>query len=1223
MARSVEDKLIHIPLDHGMDQSVAIRTAPIGTLYRIENCRKRGPKGVLECRPGRSQIPSTCLGESTHYIAGDGATGYVYRPCFITRVADSPLLGTSAGEVFCFPASANWHFCGRFSTCLPLKKYLAFSPTKLAPNSTAGGTIFPPQVAVNSAGFRMSVAVDSAHTIQACIDSPEGVRQAIAWSATASVRAARIVALGTKFLLFWQSGTNISVNTYVPTAGSGGVAYVEVGSVATLPSSSYYWDVTADDPASATVLCFASSSADRTIAINTYNSSVALVNSATLKVGSGPVPMALWRHPTSGDYWLGFNDTAGGATGTDVNANVNTSINNTLRIRTSKASSYSVISVTSGAAVSKAQIAIDLNAAFGGAGLLLSASVVGTNQIKIVNTSTLPGVPGSLIDIDSVGAGSNLNVAVGFPTGQSNTFGGSTYAIFSATLATVLTYATISASLGTSSFGVSPYVAPLFGYYRDVSPSAGTAGFAMYAIGHYDAASTLLRVTYMGLAGPTGSVSPPCAMANMIPATKPDNYGRLWVLLDSGVGAFPFSRYALLRFFSLDIDLSDSANIRLLSPPTLELVTDAFPSISSALNSDNSNGNFIGRFFSTIVSDGDAYFASLWAPVEEIEGQAPGALQTNTQPGGVLAQAQVYQYSAVEFDEPIHTHRDTDAVQQTITIAGQPVEIFGAPTAEVFYGVSGVAAAFAYAAGASEIGFLHGPPAPTISASATTSTTPAAGTYLYKAVYQWVDEFGRRHQSTPSPPVSFTADGAHCVQIVVYVIQCTQRQSRNSAQAVELILYRTVAGGTQFHETTMRTTIDSALNARAVTFTDDLADSNIDENAFLYTDGGVLANDIAPSCQFACRSEERVWFGGLWDPTIIQCSKLIVPSEPIQTPESDAFRVQLLRPCTGLSYMDGQVIAFAKDAIFLISGDGPNDQGNGGFAVRPLTLTLGCLDYRSILETEDGVLFQGTRGIYLIPRGFAPPQFIGDPIQDTYATLSADDNAPPEILASSYSLSNEGSWAKFLLRDDSESAGGTLVAMMHTDSGEWFFDRLSDAARDIGYITRSDTLRIGPGSLYAAPSFANNSGALSPVLYETATDRYDYPHNGSTKSAVTMLVISSWMTPFGLGGWGRFNKLLAGCETDTTGLVLSMSFQVDANTPDSASWQISSASQLNTAQYRQQQLASNQGTAGILSLTLAPVNTNVDAGYTAKFLSASLELEPSHGMRLMADSERA
>lgn len=78
--------------------------------------------------------------------------------------------------------------------------------------------------------------------------------------------------------------------------------------------------------------------------------------------------------------------------GSDVAATVDTTVANgtKLNIRTSATSAYTQVMVTSGAAVTKAQIMADLNLAFANAGLALVARISGTNQLTIDTTTKGP-----------------------------------------------------------------------------------------------------------------------------------------------------------------------------------------------------------------------------------------------------------------------------------------------------------------------------------------------------------------------------------------------------------------------------------------------------------------------------------------------------------------------------------------------------------------------------------------------------------------------------------------------------------------------------------------------------------------------------------------------------------------------------------------------------------------------------------------------------------------
>jgi hypothetical protein len=97
--------------------------------------------------------------------------------------------------------------------------------------------------------------------------------------------------------------------------------------------------------------------------------------------------------------------------GTDTNATVNTSTNFTLRIRTVGSTFFS-FNVTSGATTAKTTIRDDLNTAFAAAGTTLVASITGTNQLTISDSSS-----NVHIETDTVANGSTLSTAVGFTTG--------------------------------------------------------------------------------------------------------------------------------------------------------------------------------------------------------------------------------------------------------------------------------------------------------------------------------------------------------------------------------------------------------------------------------------------------------------------------------------------------------------------------------------------------------------------------------------------------------------------------------------------------------------------------------------------------------------------------------------------------------------------------------------------------------------------------------------
>lgn len=102
--------------------------------------------------------------------------------------------------------------------------------------------------------------------------------------------------------------------------------------------------------------------------------------------------------------------------GTDVAATVDTTVPNgtKLNIRCASTSTYTQVTVTSGVAVTKAQIMADLNAAFTAADLPFVVRISGTNQITI--DTTVNG-PTAYIELSAVSpSAATLQTVLGIPT---------------------------------------------------------------------------------------------------------------------------------------------------------------------------------------------------------------------------------------------------------------------------------------------------------------------------------------------------------------------------------------------------------------------------------------------------------------------------------------------------------------------------------------------------------------------------------------------------------------------------------------------------------------------------------------------------------------------------------------------------------------------------------------------------------------------------------------
>jgi hypothetical protein len=107
-------------------------------------------------------------------------------------------------------------------------------------------------------------------------------------------------------------------------------------------------------------------------------------------------------------------------TGSDTNATVDTSANDTLRIRVAANDAFTVIAVTSGVGTAKTVIRDDLNTAFIAGGLPFAAKIVGTNQLRIYSIDPNTG-DNARLENDTFANGSTLNTPLGLADGSVNT----------------------------------------------------------------------------------------------------------------------------------------------------------------------------------------------------------------------------------------------------------------------------------------------------------------------------------------------------------------------------------------------------------------------------------------------------------------------------------------------------------------------------------------------------------------------------------------------------------------------------------------------------------------------------------------------------------------------------------------------------------------------------------------------------------------------------------
>lgn len=268
----------------------------------------------------------------------------------------------------------------------------------------------------------------------------------------------------------------------------------------------------------------------------------------------------------------------------------------------------------------------------------------------------------------------------------------------------------------------------------------------------------------------------------------------------------------------------------------------------------------------------------------------------------------------------------------------------------------------------------------------------SAGSYGYQFTYEWFDNRGQLHRSTPSPVVTVTAVAGSHNTLTIPTLRVTNKTG------VVIKIYRTIVNGSvyflvnsSFSDTADDPTVDS------VTFSDTFADSVIQGNLQIYTTGEL--EDFAPPAPRALSNfKNRVLLVPAEGGFDFFYSKQVLVGFPVEfVPEFDQNIGTVAGPLTTISWMDDKIILFKSGlsvgpSIQYMVGAGPAASGANNDFTDPLPVAVdcGCVDRASIVLTPMGLIFKSDKGIYLLDRGLNA-SYIGAPVEgyNQYSVVSA------------------------------------------------------------------------------------------------------------------------------------------------------------------------------------------------------------------------------------------
>lgn len=263
-----------------------------------------------------------------------------------------------------------------------------------------------------------------------------------------------------------------------------------------------------------------------------------------------------------------------------------------------------------------------------------------------------------------------------------------------------------------------------------------------------------------------------------------------------------------------------------------------------------------------------------------------------------------------------------------------------------------------------EHGFQLLPEVVTATVSATSGPI-GPGTYAYYAIYSWTDAKGQIHRSNYALAASAEVIGStDSISIEVPTLRLTNKNN------VIIEIYRTLANSSQvaYKITSPISPIANNKSVDYITFSDPYADQFIIANEILYTTGGVLGNDAPEACNSIISAKKRIF--GLSNATksIIYTKAHAIGDAP-NFSDFQSISTQSLQP-QAIALLDDKIIIFESERIYAMAGDGVNALGvQDTFSPIELVSTdAGCSNPDSIVRTSIGLMFQSSKGIYLLDR---------------------------------------------------------------------------------------------------------------------------------------------------------------------------------------------------------------------------------------------------------------
>ena len=283
--------------------------------------------------------------------------------------------------------------------------------------------------------------------------------------------------------------------------------------------------------------------------------------------------------------------------------------------------------------------------------------------------------------------------------------------------------------------------------------------------------------------------------------------------------------------------------------------------------------------------------------------------------------------------------------------------------------------------------------------------------YSYRVYYEWTNARGERQRSTTSEIVTQATGSSDDTNTLT--IPTLSHGSKGAD--VSIVVYRTVGdpiitGGAPFYRVSHSDPeqVGAALNryvandptSDTVAFIDGLADADIRVRELDYLNTGELDNTASQSAHIIGEAKSRVFVAGTEKQSRAYYSKKNNRGRDqlefhdglfIDVPEEGG-------PITAFGSLNHYLVVFKSDSCYAISGEGRSNLGSGFFNLpQVVSLDVGCIEQRSIVNVPAGIMFKSNKGIWILGQNLQV-QYIGSFVESfndqdiTNATVIPEEN---------------------------------------------------------------------------------------------------------------------------------------------------------------------------------------------------------------------------------------